>query len=137
MLDEAKKHPNGSVCVIDPRFDRDGAIPSWAVLRAWTVDANGIPTGEAIENPYANIRTPLRSVEQLLAEIKVFARTESEFELFISSQMTVNDAPVDDNIGMAIIGDSVLSVGFWPVDRRDFEEGFAYRYRKSDGASTP
>jgi hypothetical protein len=134
LLAEAKRFPNANVYEIDSRFERDGAIPPWAVLRGWKIDGNGCPTGEVIENPNANRRAPLGSVEQLLAEVAVLHREGREFELFVSPQTTFNDEPVPLDVAMAIIGDKVLSIGFWPAGRRDFEGGFAYRYQRNAGS---
>lgn len=100
LLAEAKKLPNGYVYEIDSRFERDGAIPPWAVLRGWVIDSNGYPTGEVIENPNANKRTPLGSVEQLLAEIAALHAGNREFELFVNPQTMFN-------------GESILSTLRW------------------------
>jgi hypothetical protein len=134
LLAEAKKLPNGYVYEIDSRFERDGAIPPWAVLRGWKIDGTGYPTGEVTENPNANKRTLLGSVEQLLAEVAALHRENLEFELFVSPQTTFNDEPVPLDVAMAIIGDKVLSVGFWPAGRREFDSGFAYRYQQNAGS---
>ena len=39
--DEAKKHPNGSVCRIDGDFADEDDIPPEAIIGAWKVDGNG------------------------------------------------------------------------------------------------
>jgi hypothetical protein len=50
-IEEAKKHPNGYVYVIDKAFDNDENVPPSAIKGAWKVNEFGEITGEFIENP--------------------------------------------------------------------------------------
>jgi|tagenome__1003787_1003787.scaffolds.fasta_scaffold9134265_1 hypothetical protein len=46
MIDEARKHPNGWVYVIEGTFGPNDAVPPTAIVGAWKVDASGNLTGE-------------------------------------------------------------------------------------------
>ena len=48
---EARKHPNGCVCVIEGPYGPNDAVPPEAIIGAWKVDSAGKIVGEFIPNP--------------------------------------------------------------------------------------
>jgi hypothetical protein len=50
-IEEARKHPNGWVYVIDGHFSSTEHVPPTAIVGAWRVDAEGRITGEFVANP--------------------------------------------------------------------------------------
>ena len=49
--EEARRHPNGHVYVLDGTFGPDERVPPEAIVGAWKVDEHGQITGEFIRNP--------------------------------------------------------------------------------------
>lgn len=49
--EEALKHPNGYVYVIDKEYQGKSDVPRTAIAGAWKVDENGIIVGRFIPNP--------------------------------------------------------------------------------------
>jgi hypothetical protein len=57
-IEEAKRHPNGWLYVIDPAFDPNGEVPWDGIVGAWKVDGEGNLTSEYFSNPDYVPRTP-------------------------------------------------------------------------------
>ncbi|MEZ4791200.1 MAG: hypothetical protein R2811_14440 [Flavobacteriales bacterium] len=51
MIDEAKRHPNGWVYVIEGSYGPNDPVPPEAIVGAWAVDGKGELTGEYKPNP--------------------------------------------------------------------------------------
>jgi hypothetical protein len=51
MLAEARAYPGGCVYEIAPGYDPLGAVPPEAIVGAWRVGDDGVPTGEFEANP--------------------------------------------------------------------------------------
>ena len=51
LIEEAKKHPNGWVYVIDEHFRDKEEVPPQHILGAWKVDSNGEIIGDFVPNP--------------------------------------------------------------------------------------
>ena len=50
-ISEARRHPNGWVYEVDPRYDGNDFIPPQGIMGAWKVDENGNIVGAYIVNP--------------------------------------------------------------------------------------
>lgn len=56
-IEEAKKHPNGWVYVIDSSFENEPDVPPQAIVGAWKVNEKGEITGDFVPNPnYINLK---------------------------------------------------------------------------------
>jgi len=113
LLDEAAKFPNGFVYEIDQRFDRDGAIPPYAIQRGWAVASDGKPTGEWEDNPNYGIRRPLKEVEQLLVDATVHAG-EDVLTMLVANELVFQGQQVPFDVGITIVMDHVLGLGYAP-----------------------
>lgn len=51
LIEEAKKHPNGWVYVIDEQFRGKDEVPPENIMGAWKVDSKGKVVGDFILNP--------------------------------------------------------------------------------------
>jgi hypothetical protein len=50
-IEEAKRHPNSHVYVIDGDFQPHEAVPPERIVGAWKVDSTGTIIGDFIPNP--------------------------------------------------------------------------------------
>lgn len=114
LVAEAARQPGGHVYEIDPRFDRDGAVPPHAIKGAWAVGDDGKPTGEYEANPGFGVRVPLAEVTQILADLKANAGGEA-LEVYVGNELVVNDEPVPFDVGIAIVMDAALGEGYFPT----------------------
>lgn len=133
MVAEAAAHPGGWVYEIDERYERDGAIPSYAVIRGWEVDSHGKLTGKSKDNPGYGVRKPLHAVEQVLTEAKAQS-TKKIMELLVAPSLTVSGGDVSFDVGITIITDKVLGMGFTPAEdtwRSEIPGGFSYRWHRA------
>ncbi|MBT2163086.1 hypothetical protein [Zobellia barbeyronii] len=51
LIEEAKKHPNGWVYVLDKEYEGKGEVPPEYIKGAWKVNGNGIIEGDFMPNP--------------------------------------------------------------------------------------
>ena len=115
LLNEAAAHPDGWVYEIDPRYERDGAVPPHAIRRGWEVGGDGKPTGSYQDNPGFGTPRPLVSVEHILAEARALAGG-AVLELLVANELTVNGQSVPFDVGITIAMDGVLALGYAPGD---------------------
>ncbi|MCP4083664.1 MAG: hypothetical protein GY745_01195 [Actinomycetia bacterium] len=132
MLAEAARLPGGTVYEIDSRFDRDGAVPAHAIVRGWTVGPDGRPTGEHVDNPGYGVRVPLSDVDQIVADARAHSAGDS-LEVFVSDELTLGGNTVAFDVGIAIVMDQVLGLGFAPGDEpwmSEIDGGRAYSFER-------
>jgi hypothetical protein len=134
MLREAALYPGGYVYEIDAGYDREGAVPPHAVIRGWKVGMDGKPTGEYHDNPQHGHRQPLVDVQQIVAEASVLARSKPvEFDVLVASDLKVGDQRVPSDVGIAIIIDKIVGLGYQPHPdswRTAIDGGWRYRWKQ-------
>lgn len=133
LVAEARRSPGRHVYEIDPSFDRDGAIPTHAVLRGWEIGADGTPTGHYTDNPNYMTRQPLGDIDQLLSDARAQAR-DGEIELLVGTELRRDSEPVAYDIGMSVIVDELAALGFLPADPAwvpNADDGRRYRFRRA------
>ncbi|MCP3880874.1 MAG: hypothetical protein GY701_21135 [Sulfitobacter sp.] len=134
MLAEAARLPGGTVYEIDPRFDRDGAVPGHGIVRGWTVGPDGRPTGEYVDNPGYGIRVPLSDVDQIVADARAHSAGD-RLEVLVGDELTLAGNSVAFDVGIAIVMDQVLGLGFGPGEEswmQEIDGGRAYSFERVD-----
>jgi len=114
-------------------LDRDGAIPGHAVLRGWRIGPDGTPTSDYQDNPSYGERKPLREVEHVLADARALASTD-RLRLLVADDLEFRGESVPFDVGITLITDTVLGMGFVPDDQwmSRVPGGRAYDFRLAD-----
>jgi hypothetical protein len=75
---------------------------------------------------------PAGSVEDLLAKIDAFPKDAATATLYVPQSLTLKGQPVDSAIGMAVVGDRILSRQLWPNGFEQRPAGRLYRYTNKE-----
>jgi hypothetical protein len=70
------------------------------------------------------------SVEQLREQAAAAARSGDIFALWVPDELTLNGQLVRRDVGMAILVDAILALGFMPDGLTEGAGGATYRYRR-------
>ncbi len=133
LLDEARRYPGGHVYEIEGPFDRDGAIPPYAIRRGWEIGPDGQPTGDFTDNPNFGVRQPMGDMEQLMADARAQS-TGDEIELLVRNELSQRDTPLPFDVGITIVADFVMGLGFFPPETdwmTERADGRRYRFVRS------
>jgi hypothetical protein len=71
------------------------------------------------------------TVESLVAQVESLPSGQSNFELFVPSDLTMRGRPVPLDLAMAVIVDRLLGKGLWPAGFEQRPTGRRYRYRST------
>jgi hypothetical protein len=115
LLAEASLFPDGWVYEIDGRYDRDDAVPGYAIRRGWRVGPDGKPTGEYRDNPSYGEKTPLSEVRQIICEARTQA-SGSSMVLLVVEPLHLDGSDIQFDVGITIVLDEVLAMGFTPTE---------------------
>jgi hypothetical protein len=70
------------------------------------------------------------SVEGLREQAAAVAKGGHTFSLWVPDALTLNGQPVRRDVGMAILLDAILALGFMPDGLTESAGGATYRYRR-------
>jgi hypothetical protein len=79
----------------------------------------------------ASMGRPARgSVEELIREVESWPPEASFAELWVPERLTLNGDPVPQDVAMAILGDKLLSLSYFPDGSSSGAGGRVYRYNR-------